>query len=58
MQVTYCYLDDEPVITAERLEDKMRRRWASGDITGLLAAPFHTLAPFDWARYLPGVEHA
>ena len=21
---------------------------------GVLAAPFHTLVPFDWARFLPG----
>jgi hypothetical protein len=54
IQVTYCYLDDEPVATAERLGEHMQRRWASGDTVGLLAAPFHTLAPFDWERYLPG----
>jgi hypothetical protein len=54
MQITYCYMDDDPVATAERLGDHLRRRWASQDITGLLAAPFHALAPFDWARYLPG----
>ena len=40
-QVTYCYLDDDPVATAERLGEVMRRRWASGDVTGLLAAPFY-----------------
>ena len=54
LQVTYCYLDDDPVATAERLEEHVRQRWTSGDSTGLLAAPFHTLYPFDWARYLPG----
>ena len=54
MQITYCYLDDDPVDTAERLGEEMRRRWAAGDVAGLLAAPFHTLVPFDWARYLPG----
>jgi hypothetical protein len=53
MQITYCYLDDDPVATAERLEEHVLRRWASGAIAGLLAAPFHTLSPFDWARYLP-----
>jgi hypothetical protein len=53
LQVTYCYLEDDPVVMAERLGVAVRRRWASGDLVGLLAAPFHTLAPFDWSRYLP-----
>jgi hypothetical protein len=53
LQISYCYLDDDPVATAERLGEHMLHRWASGDTAGLLAAPFHTLAPFDWARYLP-----
>jgi hypothetical protein len=54
IQITYCYLDDEPVATAERLAEHVRHRWASGETVGLLAAPFHTLAPFDWERFLPG----
>ena len=53
-QVTYCYLDDDPVATAERLGEVMRPRWESGDVTGLLAAPFYTPVPFEWTRYLPG----
>jgi hypothetical protein len=53
-QVTYCYLDDDPVATAERLGEVMRPRWASGDVTGLLAAPFYVPVPFEWTRYLPG----
>ena len=53
MQITYCYLDDDPVATADRLGEEMRQRWASGDVVGLLAAPFHTLVPFDWTRHLP-----
>ena len=53
LQVTYCYLDDDPVLTAERLADAVRGRWASGALEGLLAAPFHTLVPFDWSRHLP-----
>lgn len=53
-QITYCYLDDDPVATGERLGEVMKRRWASGDVEGLLAAPFHTLVPFEWTRYLPG----
>ena len=52
-QITYCYLDDDPVATGERLGEVMRRRWASGDVEGLLAAPFHTPVPFEWTRHLP-----
>lgn len=54
MQVTYCYLDEDPVESAGAIGDALRQRWASGDTEGLLAAPFHTLVPFDWSRYLPG----
>ena len=52
-QITYCYLDDDPVATAERLQAVMQRRWAGGDIVGLLAAPFYAVVPFEWNRYLP-----
>lgn len=53
VQVTYCYLDDDPVATAERLGALVRQRWDSGDVRGLLAAPFHLIVPFDWSRHLP-----
>lgn len=52
-QITYCYLDDDPVVTAERLGPVMRRRWASGEVKGLLAAPFFAIVPFAWDRHLP-----
>ena len=52
-QMTYCYLDGDPVAAAERLGDAMQRRWASGEVTGLLAAPFYTVVPFEWTRHLP-----
>jgi hypothetical protein len=53
-QITYCYLDDDPVATGERLGEAMRQRWAPGDVEGLLAAPFQTVVPFEWSRHLPG----
>jgi hypothetical protein len=53
LQVTYCYLDADPVETAQRLDPVVRKRWDSGDISGRLAAPFHLIVPFDWTRYLP-----
>ena len=53
LRVTYCYLDEDPLKVAGPLGDELRRRWASGDVQGLLAAPFYTLVPFDWDRHLP-----
>jgi hypothetical protein len=53
LQVTYCYLDEDPLEVAAPLGAALRQRWASGDVQGLLAAPFHTLVPFDWTRHLP-----
>lgn len=53
-QLTYCYLDEDPVAVASRLAAEMQRRWAAGSVRGLLAAPFYAIVPFDWARRLPG----
>jgi hypothetical protein len=53
VRLTYCFLDDEPVATAQRLRARLERRWEAGAAVPLLAAPFHTLVPFEWARYLP-----
>jgi hypothetical protein len=53
MQVTYLYLDDDPVATAGPIREALRPRWASSEVEGLLAAPFHSIVPFDWTRYLP-----
>lgn len=52
-QISLCYLDEDPVVTAAQLGAAMQRRWASGEVRGLLAAPFFTITPFDWARNLP-----
>jgi len=56
MQVTYCYLDADPVEVATRLAETMQARWQSGEVKGLLAAPFYTIVPFEWDRYLPSGE--
>jgi hypothetical protein len=53
MQVTYLYLEGDPVDTAQRLGPLVRRRWESGDVEGLLAAPFYTIVPFRWELHLP-----
>jgi hypothetical protein len=53
-QITYCYIERDLLATSERLNIALRRRWASGAVKGLLAAPFYSVVPFDWNRYLPG----
>lgn len=54
LQITYCYLDRDPVEVGKRLGQRMLRRWAGGaGVGGLLAAPFHAVVPFEWARHLP-----
>ena len=52
LQITYCYLDGDPAEVGERLRAALATRW-SGDVTPLLAAPFHTIVRYDWGRYLP-----
>jgi hypothetical protein len=52
-QITYCYLDADPVECAAALGEAMRARWASGESQGLLAAPFYAAVPFEWRRHLP-----
>lgn len=53
VQLTYCFLDDDPVTVAARMQQPLEARWKSGRTLPLLAAPFHVLVPFEWGRYLP-----
>jgi len=52
-RITYCFLDADPIATADVLRPVLDRRWGDSDTTPLLAAPFHTLVPGEWTRYLP-----
>lgn len=52
-QLTICFLDDDPVDTAERLRPVVEQRWQNAAIQPLLAAPFQAIVPFEWDRYLP-----
>ena len=52
-QITYCYLDDDPLATAEELWPVLAQRWAAGGVLPLLAAPFLVPVDFDWGRHLP-----
>jgi hypothetical protein len=53
LRITYCFLDDDPAAVGERLRDVLEKRWGDAHVEPLLAAPFHTLVSYDWARYLP-----
>jgi hypothetical protein len=53
LQATYCYLEDDPVEVANRIRPALEARWKSTGAAPLLAAPFHTVVPFDWGRHLP-----
>ena len=53
VQLTYCFLDGDPVETAPRLRRLLEQRWEAEQSVPLLAAPFYTLVPFEWERYLP-----
>lgn len=53
MQITCCYLDEDPIACAGPLGEALRARWACGAARALLAGPFHTVEPFQWDRYLP-----
>jgi len=49
----YCFLDDDPVATAARLQPVLTRRWSESDVEPLLAAPFFAVVPHEWDRYVP-----
>jgi hypothetical protein len=53
LQVTYCFLDDDPADTGERLRPTLEKRWASHAVEPLFAAPFHTIVRYEWNRYVP-----
>ena len=52
-QITYCYLDENPLVIAEALRPALAERWERGDVVPLLAAPFLVPVDFDWGRHLP-----
>lgn len=51
--LSYLFLDDDPVPTAQRLRPVLESRWEKSGIEPLLAAPFHPVVPHEWDRYLP-----
>jgi hypothetical protein len=53
LQITYCFLDEEPAETGDRLRGFLEKRWANSAAVPLLAAPFHPISHYEWGRYLP-----
>jgi hypothetical protein len=53
LQITFCFLDDDPVATAPRLSEALEVRWADNDMNSLLAAPFYPVEGYDYDRHLP-----
>ncbi len=53
LQITYCFLDDDPVATAERLHPVVHKRWTDKGIVPLLAAPFHVVFGHQVDLHLP-----
>jgi hypothetical protein len=52
-QLTYLFLDDDPVAVGERLQPVLEQRWADTAAVGLLAAPFHVARADDLTAHLP-----
>jgi hypothetical protein len=51
--ISYCFLDTDPVDTAEKLRPVLEKRWSDTGIEPLFAAPFHAVVPYEWDRYVP-----
>lgn len=53
LQVTYCFLDADPLQVAILLREALQKRWATRNVIPLLAAPFQIPVAFEWDRHLP-----
>ncbi|MFV9635643.1 hypothetical protein [Mycobacterium neumannii] len=51
--ITYCFLDDDPVAVGQRLRPVLQARWSRDGVEPLFAAPFHSVVPYEWDRYVP-----
>ena len=47
-RITVCWLDDEPVAVAGRLEALVRERWQDGTMKPVYAGPLESIEPFEW----------
>ena len=53
LQISYCFLDEDPPSTAERLRPILEKRWAGRAIEPLFAAPFQLVVPYAWDQFRP-----
>jgi hypothetical protein len=53
LQISYCFLDEDPAQTGLRLRPVLEERWAHGSVEPLFAAPLHALVPHEWKRFVP-----
>jgi hypothetical protein len=51
--ITYCFLDADPVATADQLRPLLEKRWQNAEVEPLLAAPMYPVVAHEWDRYLP-----
>jgi hypothetical protein len=51
--VSYFFLDENPADTGAALRPSLEERWTRGNIEPYFAAPFHTLVPHEWGRFVP-----
>lgn len=51
--ITYCFVDDDPVATAQRMRQALTARWADAGVEPLFAAPFFAVVSYEWDRYVP-----
>jgi hypothetical protein len=55
LQMTLCYLDDDPATVGERLAPVVTRATAQAPTRLLLAAPYESMMIWDWDRFsFPG----
>jgi hypothetical protein len=47
-RITVCWLDDDPLAVAGRLEPVLARQWAEDAVTPVLAGPFESITPWAW----------
>jgi hypothetical protein len=52
-RISYCFLDEDPVLAAAPLGPELEKRWRDNSIEPLFAAPFHAVVPHEWDRYVP-----
>jgi hypothetical protein len=53
LQLSFCFLDEDPPAVARSLRPVLERRWEATGVEPLLAAPFYAVVPYAWDRYLP-----